>query len=170
VRETSWDSDNEIFNRVIGLERSSARLCMLQGPNSFLELFEYSSPASDACPANSAASDYGIRHLCFEVDNVAFAIEAVVRLGGSKINDPVTNNAGVTATYCRDPFGNLLELVAPTPEGSFRSLDSIAKVSPDRDASFAQLSRSSTSARYFCTTSWRKRKYHSTGTPCFLVQ
>jgi len=133
VRETSWSPGNEVFNQIVGLDRSSARLCLLQGPNSFLELFEYSSPASDACPSNNRAHDYGIRHLCFEFDDVASAMTAVVALGGSKINDPVTNDAGVTATYCRDPFGNLLELVSPTPEGSFRSLNSIIGASPDGD-------------------------------------
>jgi len=130
VRETSWNADNRVFNQVVGLEESSARLCLLEGPNSFLELFEYSAPVSDASPANRGANDYGIRHLCFEVDDVASAIAAVISLGGSKINDPVTNDAGVTATYCRDPFGNLLELVAPAPGSGFRSLDSIGGAFP----------------------------------------
>jgi len=125
VRETSWREDNAAFNQVVGLEGSAARLCMLQGANCYLEIFEYSAPVSDASPAVRGANDLGIRHLCFEVDDVALAAVKVVALGGSKINDPVTNDAGITAVYCRDPFGNLLELVAPVPGGSFRSLDLI---------------------------------------------
>jgi len=124
VRETSWATDNTIFNRVVGLEGSAARLCLLQGKASYLELFEYSAPASEAAPGERGASDYGIRHLCFEVSNVATILEKVVELGGSKINEPVTNESGTSAVYCRDPFGNLLELIAPSPAGAFPSLRS----------------------------------------------
>jgi len=122
VRETSWTTDHVIFNKVVGLKGSAARLCLLRGKNSYLELFEYSAPASNAVPGEREASDYGIRHLCFEVVSVATVLKQVVALGGSQINDPVTNESGTTAVYCRDPFGNLLELVAPSPAGPFPSL------------------------------------------------
>ena len=125
VRESSWGSSNTAFNLITGLEKSAARFCMLRGKNGFLELFQYISPISKAAPRQRAASDLGIRHLCFEVDNVAAALDKVIELGGSSINDPVTNDTGITATYCRDPFGNLLELVAPSPGGAFRSLTSL---------------------------------------------
>ena len=125
VRENSWDEKHHAFNRVIGLEESAARFCMLKGVNGFLELFEFSSPASDAEPELLAANDLGIRHLCFEVADVAVALDKVIELGGSRINKPVTNEYGITATYCRDPFGNLLELVTPTSGGPFLTLDSL---------------------------------------------
>ena len=125
LRESSWDAQNLAFNQIAGLENSAARFCVLKGKNGFLELFEYSSPASNASPEQRAANDYGIRHLCFEVDDVVAALDKVVELGGSRINDPVTLAAGITATYCRDPFGNLLELVMPAPGGTFRSLTSL---------------------------------------------
>jgi len=130
VRETSWTSDNTIFNEVVGLKNSAARLCLLQGKNGYLELFEYSAPASEAAPGERAAHDYGIRHLCFEVSNVATVLEKVVTLGGSQINEPVTNDSGTTAVYCRDPFGNLLELIAPSPAGPFPSFGLIGDDRP----------------------------------------
>jgi len=126
VRETSWTGDNTIFNQVVGLEGSAARLCLLQGPNCYLELFEYSMPASAAVPGDNRANDYGIRHLCFEVNNVPEILQKVLALGGSTMNDPVTNKSGTTAVYCRDPFGNLLELIAPSPGSALPSLEQIA--------------------------------------------
>ena len=40
-------------------------------------------------------------------------LERCVELGGQKMNDPFSVPGGATAVYCRDPFGNLLELVEP---------------------------------------------------------
>jgi len=128
VRETSWQEDNAAFNQVVGLEGSAARLCMLQGVTGYLEIFEFSVPVSGANPAEQGANDYGIRHLCFEVSDVASAVAKLVSLGGTKINEPVTNDAGITATYCRDPFGNLLEFIRPAADGSFPSLESTTDI------------------------------------------
>ena len=122
IRESRWDSDSA-FNRIIGMTGSSARFCMLEGPYGFLELFEYEQPQSTADPASLDANDYGIRHLCFQVEDVAQALARVVELGGGKMNEPVTNELGITCVYCRDPFGNLLELIRPA--GVFPSIKNI---------------------------------------------
>ena len=115
IRESRWDSES-VFNRIIGMSGSSARFCMLEGPYGYLELFEYEQPASTANPASLDACDYGIRHLCFQVEDVHAALARVIELGGSKMNEPVTNELGITCVYCRDPFGNLLELIKPAGE------------------------------------------------------
>jgi len=122
IRESRWDSDSA-FNRIIGMTGSSARFCMLEGPNGYLELFEYEQPQSGADPASLNANDYGIRHLCFQVEDVEQALARVVELGGGKMNEPVTNELGITCVYCRDPFGNLLELIRPA--GGFPSIKNI---------------------------------------------
>ena len=115
IRESRWDSES-VFNHIIGMTGSSARFCMLEGVNGYLELFEYEQPQSTAAPASLNASDYGIRHLCFQVEDVEEALARVIELGGSKMKDPVTNELGITCVYCRDPFGNLLELITPAGE------------------------------------------------------
>ena len=112
IRASRWDPDS-VFNRIIGMSGSSARFCMLAGDGGCLELFEYEQPQSTADPAALNASDYGIRHLCFQVDDVALALARVLELGGAKMNEPETNALGITCVYCRDPFGNLLELLRP---------------------------------------------------------
>ena len=112
IRESRWDSESG-FNQIIGMTGSSARFCLLQGANGYLELFEYEQPQSTANPALLNAADYGIRHLCLQVEDVAQALARVIELGGAKMNEPVTNELGITCVYCRDPFGNLLELIRP---------------------------------------------------------
>ena len=119
IRESRWGRDS-VFNRIIGLTGSSARFCMLEGQNGYLELFEFVQPPSTADPASLDANDYGIRHLCFQVEDVEQALARVVELGGNKMNEPVTNELGITCVYCRDPFGNLLELIKPA--GGFPSI------------------------------------------------
>ena len=120
VRESRWDSES-VFNEIIGMSGSSARFYMLEGVNGYLELFEYEQPQSTAAPASLNANDYGIRHLCFQVEDVEEALAQVIELGGSKMNEPVTNELGITCVYCRDPFGNLLELIRPA--GGFPSIN-----------------------------------------------
>ena len=120
IRESRWDHTS-VFNQIIGMTGSSARFCMLEGPYGFLELFEYEQPQSTADPASLNAGDYGIRHLCFQVEDVEEALAQVIELGGSRMNEPVTNELGITCVYCRDPFGNLLELIRPA--GGFPSIN-----------------------------------------------
>ena len=114
---SSWDADHDGFNRIVGLERSAARFCMLRGGNSYIELFEYSAPAATSDPRTLGPNEPGIRHIAICVRDVDAALERCEELGGSRINEPVHVPGGATATYCRDPFGNLLELV--TPGGRF---------------------------------------------------
>ena len=111
--ESSWTSDNGGFNQVVGLEGSAARFCMLKGGNSYIELFQYESPRPSADSATIGANELGIRHLGIAVTDVDAMLERCVRLGGSKMNDPFSVPGGAKAVYCRDPFGNLLELVEP---------------------------------------------------------
>lgn len=110
--EGSWDAGHAGFNQVVGLERSAARLCMLKGSNGYLELFEYASPANTDRRARQA-NEIGIRHICIAVEDVGAALDRCVELGGSRINEPWSVPGGATAVYCRDPFGNLLELASP---------------------------------------------------------
>ena len=115
--QSSWDADHEGFNQIVGLGGSAARFCMLKGGNSFIELFEYAAPVGTNDPGKLGAHELGIRHIAICVRDVDVALARCEDLGGSRINDPVSVPGGATATYCRDPFGNLLELV--TPGGRF---------------------------------------------------
>lgn len=117
MSQSSWGTDHAGFNQIVGLEASAARFCMLKGGNAFLELFEYSSPPSSEQPAHLGANDQGIRHIGIAVRDVDAMVRRCIQLGGSAKNASVSVPGAATATYCRDPFGNLLEFV--TPGGRF---------------------------------------------------
>ena len=112
----SWDESHAQFNQIVGLENSAAKVCMLRGQNSYIELFEYVSPEGGE-KGQRQAFEQGLRHLCIAVKDVSAVLARCIELGGSRINEPVAVPGGATATYCRDPFGNLIELVKP--EGRF---------------------------------------------------
>jgi len=110
VVRRDWDEESDV-NQIIGLSGTAAQFAVLRSPFGFLELFEFEKPK--LVPEKvSQACDPGIRHLCFEVTDMDAALAKLVSLGGSKMNDPVTNARGVTSVYARDPFGNLVELLA----------------------------------------------------------
>ena len=93
---------------------------MLRGTNVYLEIFEYSSPATDQLVDARYANELGIRHLSFQVENIEILLDRCAELGGSRINDPFVVPGRAAAAYCRDPFGNLLEFIKPM--GSFPEL------------------------------------------------
>lgn len=107
----SWTADNVRYNQAIGLSHSAASGYVLRGHNCYLELFQYSSPkSSDSRPKQLQAHDLGVRHLCFIVDNVWDEWRRLQGLGGYAMNDPVGDEEFGWVVYCRDPFGNIIEL------------------------------------------------------------
>lgn len=111
--ESEWKPENVVFNTIIGMEGSAAKFCMLKGVNTYLELFEFTEPHSSVDPAQLMPSDRGFRHLMFEVEDVHVVWEKVRQHGGIIMNAPVDVSGGPRVIYCRDPFGNLLELAEP---------------------------------------------------------
>jgi len=104
------------LDRLTGLENARLRGVHLTLPGGgdhgpTLEIFSY-----DAMPAGKtpAPNEPGFGHIAFAVDDVAAALEAVRRAGGSAVGDLVSTDVpGVRrleAVYARDPEGNIIEL------------------------------------------------------------
>ena len=111
IREYKWDeSQSELGEKVMGIEDTAANCLLLKGSNCFLELFEYLSPESKGNPLEKRACDQGIAHLAFQVDDIDVAYKQFVAAGGLVHNEPVEVGEG-KSIYCRDPFGNILELM-----------------------------------------------------------
>lgn len=105
ISEESWKESPEI-DRAIGSVGSSARGLMMAGHNCFIELWEYSAPDARAEePWSFGAHEQGIRHLAFYVDDAQNEFERLLALGGQALGEPVNG-----VVYCRDPFGNIIEL------------------------------------------------------------
>lgn len=76
-----------------------------------LEIFSYDQMEGDS---NHSINAYGIRHLAFEVDNVAETLEKVLAKGGSMVGELVhadyEDGRKATFVYVTDIEGNILEL------------------------------------------------------------
>lgn len=110
--DEGW-SDSPVADRVVGLAGSACRGATLAGHNCYLELFEFSKPDHTGSGAEPAGAHVpGIRHLCFYVDDCRAEYERLLELGGKPLGEP-TDIGGVYTVYCRDPFGNIIELAEP---------------------------------------------------------
>lgn len=110
VMELCWDSPNPVFDQVTGLENSAAQGCLMKCNNAYLELFQYISPGAGCGESRPGANEPGIRHLAFEVDDAQVEYARIKRAGGITMNEPYVFPEGGSAVYCRDPFGNIIEL------------------------------------------------------------
>ncbi|MFW2405887.1 MAG: VOC family protein [Gammaproteobacteria bacterium] len=124
-----WDNSEE-FDRAIGLSGSATRGYMMAGHNCFLELWEFSAPPQSApAPASLGAHEPGIRHLAFYVDDCQRECARLIELGGTLVGEPAGNVDVGYAAYCRDPFGNLIELAeVPTEAERLDSLPGVSRV------------------------------------------
>lgn len=112
IERDRWRSPDPAADGVTGLVGSSADGAMLQGSDSYLELWQYHSPEQVGDdPAGRGANERGLRHLAVEVDDVDAALSRLVELGGSRMGDPV-RIGNVAAVYCRDPFGTIIEFMS----------------------------------------------------------
>ncbi len=98
---------------VAGAQISGIHLALpgYEEPSPTLEIFQYSQNENKLSPA---ANREGFGHIAFEVDNVASALDTVLRHGGSILGEIVTQEvagAGIlTFVYAADPEGNIVEL------------------------------------------------------------
>jgi len=110
VMRNAW-RDSKAADRFTGLVGTEASMVMLRGPGFLLELFEYASPEPGSAPRGLA--DYGLTHLCFEVDDAAQEHARLASLGVRFVAAP-SQVGGARAAYGRDPFGNLIEILERT--------------------------------------------------------
>jgi catechol 2,3-dioxygenase-like lactoylglutathione lyase family enzyme len=109
MSEFKWPKGSEVVDRIVGLERSSARAAMLMLGNAMIEIFEYETPEPRSGDANRPVCDHGITHLCLDVTDVKGEYERL-SAAGMIFHCPPQDLGEVWATYGRDPDGNVVEL------------------------------------------------------------
>jgi len=124
-----WSDSPELDNAT-GLVGSACRGYLMKGHNCFLELFEFSSPDDPRrTPRFPSANETGIRHLAFYVDDCWLEYQRLQQLGGIAMGVPAGDAEHGYAVYCRDPFGNIIELAEiPNADESPRSLPGISRL------------------------------------------
>ena len=119
-RQVGWEKGSAVeIDKRLGLEKSGAKVAVIRLGASYVELFEYSSPPPKPKPEGELASDLGIRHICFVVDDCVGEYERLKALGVHFNAPPYNSGSGMVFTYGRDPDGNLFELLEISKTNDF---------------------------------------------------
>lgn len=101
----------EQFETIMDIPGVSGRMCMIGKGTLNLELFEFD--GSKPKDPNYPVSDRGYSHFGVEVDDIAETYEKL-KAADVRIHSPVlTFMGGMKAAYCRDPDGNVFEIMEP---------------------------------------------------------
>lgn len=90
------------------------RMCMIAKGSMWLELFEFTSPRGKQKGRNYPVSDHGYSHFGMTVDDVQATYDRL-KAAGVPIHGRLQTFAGggMRAAYCRDPDGNVFEIMQP---------------------------------------------------------
>lgn len=115
----SW-RDNAFIDAIVGLRNSAAREFICRLGNTHLEVFEYEAPRSEPQDPDRGVHNFGYTHFALQVDDIA-AFQERLTAAGIRFHTPadpsmITTHAdgrktGYSATYCRDWFGNVFEIM-----------------------------------------------------------
>ena len=104
----------EQFSEIINIPNAEGRMCMISGGNLWLELFEFSNPPGKAKDPNYPVSDRGYSHFGVTVEDVQATYDKL-QAAGVPIHGRLQTfvGGGMRAAYCRDPDGNVFEIMQP---------------------------------------------------------
>jgi catechol 2,3-dioxygenase-like lactoylglutathione lyase family enzyme len=124
--DEGWEADATV-DKVVGVAGSASKGYTLAGHNCYIELFEFSAPGQQGpSPGDLGPHEQGIRHLAFFVDDCRAEYQRLLELGGEMLGEPTDLGGGVYTAYCRDPFGNIIELAElPSNEEDPRNLPGV---------------------------------------------
>jgi catechol 2,3-dioxygenase-like lactoylglutathione lyase family enzyme len=102
----------ELVERVTGLKDVKDDLVMLQAPDGQfnVELVKFHHPIDEAGIQPSPANKLGLRHLCFEVEDVDGIVADLKRKGYLLVGDLQTYENIWKLCYVRGPEGIIIEL------------------------------------------------------------
>jgi len=100
-----------LYERVMALENTKGRMCVVRKGTLMLELFEFAHPSPARKDPNYSVGDRGISHFGIEVTDIEAMYERLVAKGVRFHCPVVTFPGGVKATYARDQDGNVFELL-----------------------------------------------------------
>lgn len=132
VFDFGWEAGTEMSDLaagITGIEKSTARAVLLRAGNAFLEIFEYTAPASRRSD-DRGLSEQGFAHVCFDVDDAHAEHKRLSEAGVVFVSDPV-DVGPMRLAYCRDPDGNFVEIQEITDPSSDLMLTAGAPVALD---------------------------------------
>ncbi len=105
-----WDAPSPEADAVTGLSNSSAKAAMLKLGDSFVEVFEFTSPATEKRQIERPVNGHGITHICLQVEDIHSEYDRL-RAAGMRFHCPPQAQDTGFVTYGRDPDGNVIELL-----------------------------------------------------------
>ena len=103
--------EGEQYDRILGLKGANGRTASLRLGDMEIELFEFSHPLPKPGDPVRPVCDHGITHFCVEVTDIQDEYERL-KAAGVSFHCPPLHFVGIaTATYGRDPDGNVFELL-----------------------------------------------------------
>lgn len=102
----------ELVDRITGLKNVKDDSVMLQAPDGQLnlELVKFHHPVDEAGVQSSSANTLGLRHLCFEVEELDNIVSTLEQKGHKLVGDIQTYEKSWKLCYIRGPEGIILEL------------------------------------------------------------
>jgi len=102
----------ELVDRVTGLKDVKDDLVMLQAPDKQLniELVKFHNPVDKAGIQPSAANTLGLRHLCFEVEDMDNTLASIQQNGYKLVGESQTYENTWKLCYIYGPEGIIIEL------------------------------------------------------------
>ena len=99
------------ISTILGFKKASVTTVKLEAPDgNLIELLQYKSPAGKKVQRN--INDLGLSHIAFTVGDLDSICESLTEAGAQFISPPVVNpEKTAKVAFCRDPQGNILELV-----------------------------------------------------------
>lgn len=113
IEEFEWEKGYQAADQVTGLKDSAAKAIMLKGGDFHMEIFEFQSPPQTPLNPDRPVCDHGLTHFSFEVTDVQAVYDRLKKAGVLFHCPPVKLGDLGTATYGRDPDGNVIELQGP---------------------------------------------------------
>ncbi|MHB8991895.1 MAG: VOC family protein [Chloroflexota bacterium] len=117
----TMEREGEDISRIVDFENARLKIAFLELPRAAgvrLELIEYLSPRGN--PVDPRTCNPGSAHICFNVEEIHAAYDALRARGARFKSEPVEIKTGINrggyAVYFLDPDDNTLELVQP-PRG-----------------------------------------------------
>ena len=107
--------EGEWVERIVGLDDVQVEMAMLKTPNgdAKIELVKFLSPATEdgnpAAPSNTT----GLRHLCFQVENIDALVAGLEERGNELVGELVNYGNSYRLCYVHGPEGIIVELAEP---------------------------------------------------------
>ena len=104
--------EGSVVDRIVALEDVLVQMVMVETPDGHgcLELVRFDRPAAREGDGHAPANTLGIRHLCFQVDDIDASVDRARSLGARLVGDVEQYGDSYRLCYLRGPEGIIVEL------------------------------------------------------------